>query len=71
MTPDSMVKKKCKNFHGDHYGFDYIFYALSGCTGTERIGRGGALLIALNNSKILSIIDNNSYTVTDTSVAHL
>ena len=72
MTPDSMVKKKCKQFsYGILPVLIIFFIVLSGCTGTERIGRDHAVLIALNDSKMLSIIDNNSYTVTDTSVAHL
>jgi hypothetical protein len=73
MSVESIGRKTCKNFLQRVMipVFIIFFMVISGCTGTERIGMEQAVQIALNDSKTLSIINNDSYNITDVSVAHL
>jgi hypothetical protein len=48
-----------------------VFLAFSGCLGTGKISEAQAVQIALNDSRILNKIDNQSYAVRDGGVAHL
>ena len=72
MPADTIGRKTCKFFHMAMIPVFIIFFiTISGCAGTERISKEQAIGIALNDSKTLSIINNDSYHVTDVSVAHL